>query len=293
MHRRRTVWTAAIATPLLLALAFWVQRAAVRFSPAPPAAAASVPTARLARAVFLNYNGLAADVYWTEAIQYFGARHMAHADAYPRLAPLLDLSYSLDPNLLEPAEFGAFFLADRPPFAAGQPKAAVALLRRAIHDHPDNWRLYYDLGFVYALNLHQRDNAARAFLAGSKVHPTNPAMAVLAADYFSQANETRLAAALWAQMYQHAPNADLRANALDHLQAIRAHADIRALERLLADYHRLTGRWPATWRALIAAGALRGVPADPQGHPYLLKPEGQVALSPATKILSFRTAGPG
>lgn len=292
MNRRRTAWTAAVATPVLLALALWVQRQALRYAPAPSAAAAAVPTARLARAVFLNYNGLAADVYWTEAIQYFGARHLAHADAYPRLAPLLDLSYSLDPNLLEPAEFGAFFLADRPPFAAGQPEAAVALLRRAMHDHPNNWRLYYDLGFVYALNLHQRDNAARAFLAGSKVHPTNPAMAVLAADYFSQANETRLAAALWAQLYQHAPNADLRANALDHLQAIRAHADIQALEQLLADYHRASGRWPVSWRPLIAAGALRGIPMDPQGHAYVLGAGGRVTLNSATKILSFRTAGP-
>lgn len=286
--RRRAIWTAIIAAPLLLAAAFCLQDQAAGWAPQPPLASASVPTPRLARTVFLGYDGLAADVYWTEAIQYFGARHMAHATDYPRLAPLLNLSYRLDPRLLEPAEYGAFFLADRPPFAAGEPEAAVALLRRAIHDHPNNWRLYYDLGFVYALNLHQRKNAAQAFLAGSKVHPTNPAMAVLAADYFGRANQTRLAAALWAQMYQHAPNADLRANALDHLQAIRAHADIHALERLLAAYHQATGRWPSTWRPLIAARALRGIPVDPQDHPYVLRPNGQVALSPATHILAFR-----
>lgn len=287
MSRRRTLGT-VLAALALLAAAYWAQGQAAQSAPRLTAASTPVPTPRLARTVFLGYNGLAADIYWTEAIQYFGARHMVRGRHYPRLAPLLNLSYSLDPDLLDPAEFGAFFLADRWPLAAGQPEAAAALLRRAIHDHPANWRLYYDLGFIYALNLHQRENAARAFLAGSKVHPTNPVMAVLAADYFGKANETRLAAALWAQMYQHAPSAALRANALDHLQAIRAHADIQALERLAGAYHQATGRWPSSWRPLIAAHALRGIPVDPQGHSYLLNPEGRVELNPATHIPAFR-----
>lgn len=287
MNRRRTIWTAIVLTPLLLAAGFWLQRQAAVDLPAAAAGGPAAPQPRLARAMFLGYNGLAADIYWTEAIQYFGGRHLARSRRYPRLAPLLNLSYSLDPDLLAAAEYGAFFLADRPPFAAGQPQAAVDLLRRAIRHHPSRWRLYYDLGFVYALNLHQRKKAAEAFLAGSKVHPTNPAMKVLAADYFGQANQTQLAAALWSQMYRNAPNADLRANALDHLQALRARADIQALERLLAAYHHHFGRWPRSWSALISLGALHGVPLGPQGRAYVLLPGGKVRLNPATKIAAM------
>lgn len=288
MNRRRTIWTAVLLTPVLLAAAFWLQRQAAMALPRAAGGGPAAPQPRLARAMFLGYNGLAADIYWTEAIQYFGSRHLVRSRRYPRLAPLLNLSYSLDPDLLSAPEYGAFFLADRPPFAAGQPQAAVDLLRRAIRHHPNRWRLYYDLGFVYALNLHQRKQAARAFLAGSKVHPTNPVMKVLAADYFGQANQTQLAAALWSQMYRDAPNAALRANALDHLQAIRARADMQALERLLAAYHHHFGRWPRSWSALIALGALRGVPVDPQGHPYRLLPGGRVGLNPATKIAAMQ-----
>ncbi|MGH9534911.1 MAG: tetratricopeptide repeat protein [Terriglobales bacterium] len=287
MNGHRNIWIAVVLAPALLAAAFYLQRRAARALPNVANGGPAAPTLRMARTMFLGYNGLAADIYWTEAIQYFGSRHLARSRTYPRLAPLLNLSYRLDPDLLPAAEYGAFFLADRPPFAAGEPQAAVALLRRAIHRHPQSWRLYYDLGFVYALNLHQPRQAAQAFLAGSKVHPTNPAMAVLAADYFSQSNQARLAAALWSEMYQHAPNADLRANALDHLQAIRAHADIRALEDLAAAYRRRYGHGPASWNALIAIGALRRPPLDPQGHAYVLKPGGRVTLDPATHIYSF------
>ena len=46
-------------------------------------------------------------------------------------------------------EFGSSFLAPDPPFGAGQPKSAIDLMNYGIQNNPDNWKLYYDLGFVY------------------------------------------------------------------------------------------------------------------------------------------------
>lgn len=285
--RRGAIWTAAIAVPLLLFAAYGLQKTIAPLRPAFSSAGPAVPTRATADALFLGYNGLAADIYWTEAIQYFGALRMRQSWSYPKLAPLLNLAYDLDPNLTSAAEYGAFFLADDPPQAAGEPRAAVALLRRAIHDHPDDWHLYFNLGFVEALNAHDRKAAAEAFYAGSKIPHTNPALAVLAADYFGQVNENALARALWTEMARSAPNAQLRANARDHLQALSVEAALPALRRAEVAFHNATGAWPRGWGDLVAAGLLRGVPLDPQGRPYVLLPEGHCALNPATRILSL------
>ena len=82
-------------------------------------------------------------------MQYFGHRHYEHARTYNELAPLLEITTSLDPHLLPAYQFGASFLAPAPPNGAGEPERAVHLIRYGIDNNPGNWRLYYDLGFVY------------------------------------------------------------------------------------------------------------------------------------------------
>src|SRR5436190_752198 len=57
----------------------------------------------------LGYNGLLADIYWTRAVQYFGARHHVGTTGYPLLAPLLRITSELDPHLAVAYDFGANF----------------------------------------------------------------------------------------------------------------------------------------------------------------------------------------
>ena len=52
------------------------------------------------------------------------------------------------------------------------------------------------------------------------------------------------------------------------------------LERLTAEYQRRHGRPPAGWEDLVRDGALRGVPHDPAGHPFVLNPsQGTVTVA--------------
>src|SRR5437667_10549063 len=74
-----------------------------------------VPSAKVLRRLSLGYNGLVADLYWTRAVQYFGAHHRVHATSYPLLAPLLDITTELDPHLIIAYEFGSIFLTQQPP----------------------------------------------------------------------------------------------------------------------------------------------------------------------------------
>ncbi len=244
----------------------------------------AVPEARMAAALFLNYRGLAADIYWTRAIQYFGRLHQQRRRHYPLLAPLLRLTQKLDPRLTAAAEFGSYFLADAPPLGAGHPHAAARLLERAIGTEPNDWRLYFDLGFIQALNLHQRRAAAATFAAGARRPGANPVLYTLAADWYGQANEKVLALQLWAHLYRHAPDRLIRENALAHMRRLRAQLDLATLDHLLRQYAAKFHTKARSWQPLIAAGDLRGVPIDPLGHPYRILPDGRAGLSPQTHL---------
>src|SRR5271169_3206167 len=46
----------------------------------------------------LGYDGLLADVYWTRAVQYFGDKLTRGSDHFDLLAPLLEITTTLDPH---------------------------------------------------------------------------------------------------------------------------------------------------------------------------------------------------
>src|SRR5260370_38112730 len=84
------------------------------------------------------------------------------------LWPLLDITTTLDPNLLVAYRFGAMFLSQAAPGGAGRPDLAVQLIQRGIQANPDYWRLYEDLVFVYYFDVKDYKKAWEAFLEGSK-----------------------------------------------------------------------------------------------------------------------------
>jgi len=226
----------------------------------------------------LGYDGLMACIYWTRAVQYFGFRHHNLAPSYNLLAPLLEITTRLDPHLLVAYEFGSSFLAPPPPHGAGQPQRAIELMEFGIQNNPDNWHLYYDLGFVYYMELHDYKKAAEAFERGSHVPNAHPFLKVMAAQMAQHAGEYQTARMLWSATYQTTPDKQIRENAMDHLRALRVDEDVEHLQQAVTHFGERTGRLPASMAELIAAEGIHGTPVDPDGHPYKLTPEGRVQL---------------
>jgi tetratricopeptide (TPR) repeat protein len=226
----------------------------------------------------LGYDGLAACIYWTRAVQYFGYRHHYFATSYNLLAPLLEITTYLDPHLLVAYEFGSSFLAPKPPHGAGEPDRAIELVQYGIQNNPNNWKLYYDLGFVYYMELHDYKKAAEAFERGSQVPKAHPFLKVLAAQMAQHAGEYETARMLWSATYQTAQDKQIKENALDHLRALRVDEDVQHLQDAVTRFGERTGRLPASMAELVAAEGLPGTPVDPDGHPYKLAPDGRIEL---------------
>lgn len=248
-----------------------------------------IPSPKVLKALSLGYTGLMADIYWTRVVQYFGGRHRANSTQYKLLAPLLDITTTLDPHLFVAYQFGAIFLAQKPPEGAGDPQAAVRLIEHGIRDNPNTWQLYYELGFLQYMELHDEAAAARTFERGSQIPGAHPFLKVLAASMAQHAGERNLARMLWTTTYESTDDTMIRANAVKHLRALKVDEDVTHLEEFVSDYQKKTGRLPQSMSDLVEAGYLRGIPVDPLGHPYKIV-NGRVEVQDP-KSLPFITRG--
>jgi hypothetical protein len=234
---------------------------------------------KLIRRASLGFDGLMACIYWTRAVQYFGARHFAKAKTYNALAPLLEITTALDPQMVPAYEFGASFLAPAPPAGAGEPSRAVQLMEYGIAHNPDNWHLYYDLGFVYYTELKDYKHASEAFQRGSLTPDAHPAMKVLAARMAENGGDVTTARMLWSATYQSSKDTYIRQNALAHLKAIQVDEDVTNLQNIVNGFVSQNGRPPTSMWELAAAERWTDVPADPDGVPYTLSLDGKVLVA--------------
>jgi tetratricopeptide (TPR) repeat protein len=237
-----------------------------------------ISSPKVLKRLSMGYDGLLADIYWTRAVQYFGSKHFAGAQSYDLLAPLLEITTALDPHLTLAYEFGANFLAPPPPNGAGMPQRAIELTEFGIRNNPNDWRLYYQLGFIYYMELNDYKHAADAFARGSQVPNAHPFLRVMAAQMAQHGGELGMAQMLWSTTYQSTQDRDVRANAATHLRALQVEEDVTHLENLVNAYRAKTGHLPATFADLQEAGLLHEIPVDPLGHTYKLTSDGRVEV---------------
>jgi tetratricopeptide (TPR) repeat protein len=238
-----------------------------------------ISSPKMVKRASLGFDGLMACIYWTRTVQYFGHRHFLRSRSYNELAPLLEITTALDPRMIPAYQFGASFLAPAPPNGAGEPVRAIELLKYGIQHNPDNWHLYYDMGFVYYTELKDYKRAAQVFEQGSRVPDAHPFLKLLAAQMAEHASDYETARMLWTATYESSKESNIRQNAIEHLRSIRVDEEVTRLQEAVTRFEQRNGRIPATLWELAAAEHLRGIPVDPDGNPYVLTFDGQVQVA--------------
>jgi len=240
---------------------------------------------KLVKWMSLEYSPLLADIYWTRVVQYYGNKHVRGQANLEMLWPLLDVTTTLDPNLIVAYRFGAMFLSQAPPAGAGRPDQAVELIRRGIQANPDYWRLYEDLGFVYYFDLKDYKKASEAFLEGSKKPDALVWMKVMAAKIAAEGESFSTSMFLWNDIYESSSDPLIKKNALQRLELLKAQEDCKQLNALADEYAKRNGRRPARMSDLVQAGLLRGVPADPEGFAYVFGEDGKAEINLDSPLL--------
>jgi tetratricopeptide (TPR) repeat protein len=247
----------------------------------------------LVKKMALGYEDLIADIYWMRAIQYYGRREEASRRPvrYANLATLLDITTTLDPDLIDAYRSGSIFLAEADPLGAGQPEEAIKLLDRGIAALPQEWRLVYDKGFVYYLYLKDYEAAGKTWLSAGRLPQAPHWMAGLAAMSLSKGGSIDIAIALWQRQYQESSRADVKENARNHLLSIQVDQDFEKLNALIVEFQKKNSHYPESLEELVRGKTSGYSIEDPLGTPYEYNAvTGNVRLSPETKVHYMPTA---
>ncbi len=240
---------------------------------------------KLVKAMSLEYAPLLADIYWTRVVQFYGNKRMRGQANLELLWPLLDITTTLDPNLVVSYRFGAIFLSQAAPSGAGRPDLAVQLIQRGIQANPDYWRLYEDLGFVYYFDLKDYQKASEAFLEGSKKPGALVWMKIMAARIAAEGESYATSLFLWKDIYGSTADPQVKANALRHLELLQVKEDCKQLDAFANEYVKRYGKRPARMSDLVQAGLIRGIPRDPKGFAYVLGQDGKAELNLDSPLL--------
>jgi hypothetical protein len=152
------------------------------------------------------------------------------------------------------------------------------LMEYGIRQNPENWRLYYDLGFVYYTELKDYKKAGDAFERGSQVPGSFTFLKVLAARMHENAGDYSTARLLWTATYESTKAPDIRQNALEHLRCLRVEEDVTNLQTAVTRFGERSGHLPTSIWELVSSEHLPGVPVDPDGHPYEMDLEGRILV---------------
>jgi hypothetical protein len=240
---------------------------------------------KLIKAMSLEFAPLMADIYWTRVVQYYGDKRARHDPNFELLWPLLDITTTLDPNLLVSYRFGSTFLSEPSPRGAGHPELGIELLERGITANPEYWRFYEDLGFIYYFELKDYAKASAAFAEGSKNPDAQIWMKIMAAKIAAEGESLATSIFLWTEVYQTAKDPKVKENALTHLQLLRAAQDCKQLDALADEFQKRTGRRPSRIGELVQAGLLSSLPVDPMGYAYVFGPDGRTELNLDSPLL--------
>lgn len=283
----RSLWLALAGIPVLFALLFVLQTRidARTRTEAQEQQQLLLRSPAAIKKISLGYNSLLADVYWTRAVQYYGARVGKPHATFGLLWPLLDISTTLDPKLLPAYHFGAIFLSESGTGGPGEPALAVKLVKRGITANPDRWGLYSDLGFLYYWYFQDYHRASAAYMAGSKT-PQGPAwMKMMAARMDQKGGSIETSRLVWSELYETSKNENIRKLALKNLRGLKAEQDESELNALADQYRERFGRYPSSFAEMRDRGFLRGIPLDPAGYPYVLGPDGRTSLDPHSTVM--------
>jgi hypothetical protein len=228
---------------------------------------------------------LFADIYWLRTVQYYGGqRRFAEGKRFDLLGPLVDITTTLDPAYAIAYRYGAIFMAEPPPNGAGQPEAAVALLKRGAVANPASWQLHQDWGFFTYFFLRDAAEAARILDEATHLPGAPDWLRSMGADFLARSGDRETSRKMWQRLYAQSEGS-MRDNAAFNLVRLDMADAVDAHEKAVGEFRDRFGRLPASLQELSRVGLQRAPLVDPALVPYHYDPAtGSVSVSRQSQL---------
>lgn len=237
----------------------------------------------------LGLEGLIADWYWMQSLQYIGKKMIDSQDNInlenlnslnPRLLyPYLDNATDLDPHFMAVYSYGAVVL---PAIDANQ---AIKIAQKGIKNNPNEWRLYQQLGYIY-WRLGNYEKAAEIYAEGSRIANAPPFMKMMAAKMKSEGGSREIARQIYTQMLEESDDGQVKENAALRLLELDSLDERDAIRAALQNFKEKSGRCANNFQEILLLLRTVKLPTgkdfrldksnnivDPTGAPYLLDKE--------------------
>lgn len=234
----------------------------------------------------LGFDGLVADYYWMNALQYVGRKILDYNGEIqiddlrplnPRLLyPYLETAATLDPDFTAVYAYGSTVL---PAIDAEQ---AIKISEKGIEAQPENWRMFHNLGFIYWKTGNFK-KAAETYAAGSQKPEAPGWMRQMSARLEAEGGSRRLAGEIYRQIFESAQDEQTRELAAKRLIHVDSLDEREVINKALSDFQTKSNRCPNNWQEVFPAlktaktadgkslrFAADNSPVDPSDAPYLL-----------------------
>ena len=231
-----------------------------------------------------GFRRVLADTSWLFAVQYYGNRRLEDSSEFPKLGDLLEQALRLDPGLRPAALAGPLLLAEPPPFGAGEPERADAILAGWVRRNPGDFEAVLVRSLLHTWHLQDPETGASLLEAASARDDAPPWLVAVAARSLTDAGARAVARDLWRVLLERANDGRTRSNARTHLLQLDALDRLDELRSRVRVYERRSGHPPRSWEDLVVAGLLPGRPVDPAGVPFVLDRAGVPGIAPESPL---------
>jgi tetratricopeptide (TPR) repeat protein len=222
-----------------------------------------LPNGRFLQVASLGYPTFVADLLYLWSIQHYGS--VRTGDRFQYLEHIYsEVIARLDPDFVEPYLVGALILVAE----KGDVEAGLRLLDQGMEANPEEWILPYEAGFWAYDTARDYDRAAAYFKRAMEIPGAPPSTRRLYAEMHNKKGDKETSLALWRQVLEGATDPRVLAIAANHVHDLALEVDLMRLTAAVDAYRQQHGANPASLAALVAAGLLSTVPADPDGDNY-------------------------
>jgi len=226
-----------------------------------------VMSSKLVRHIDIGLHNAASDLFWLEAIQYFGGWNSKNNE---KLGDYLDASIELDPKFSYPYAFGVLIL----PSLEKRDKA-IEIGKRGTELNLPDWRIPYYLATIYYIDLNDQTNAAIYFDKAARTKDAPENIARVAAQFGAKSTKRSQTITIWQGIYENTKDEVVKERAKNYIIHLKI---LDYLDQAVQAYKDRFGLIPKDLNELVQKKIIAGLPIDPFGFTFTVNEEGTVSL---------------